>query len=246
MALSGEAVRGVIEYALNNRPVDAALGGTMAIANRAGRVMTGMRDWFYLRTFAELDLVAGEDEVILPSNFGKLDEQEGSESIVGAVSIVSDAELLSLRVNNPGGGGAVYKGAIFSKPNPLPNGGASSWVVALDRPVAVSQIAAFTVVYRRTWDAITSDTSELRFPEFMDELYLQVVTAYAKDWAFQEADGTGISIEDRLRDIRAGVVFASAARDDQPQNQFGELSGGHVGGASYYRDWGSNATVDGI
>jgi len=247
MALSVEACKGIIQHALNNATVDPLLGGELALMNRAGRVMTGMRDWYYLRQFATLDLDAGSDEVVLPADFHKMDEQEATQSVVGAVSLVSDKELLRLRENTVSGSGFVYKGAIFAKDNPAVNGGAKSWILRLDREVSVSMQEAFTIVYRRGWEAITSDSDEVNLFDFMDELYLQVLRAYVADYQQDGAGSKGFrSLDERLEQIRRGSVFAAAARDDQPQVQFGEIEGGHIGGGTMIRDWGSDSTVDGI
>jgi len=247
MALSAQACKGIIQHALNNAPVDPLLGGELALMNRAGRVMTGMRNWFYLRRMATLDLIAGSDEVLLPADFHKIEAQKATESIIGAVSLVGDVELLKLRESTVSGSGFTYKGAVFAKDNPGVNGGIKSWVLKLDRTVSTTMNDAFSIVYRSGWQEITSDADEVDIFEFMDELYLQVLRAYVADYQQENVNAKGFrTLDERLAQIKAGVVFAAAARDDQPQAQFGEIEGGHIGGGTMIRDWGSDSTVGDI
>lgn len=247
MTLSAEAARGHIDYALNSAGVDPLIGGHMAMINRAGRVMSGMRNWAYLRRIAELDLVAGEYDVDMPSDFVKLEAQESSETIVGAVSLVGMQELLRLRANVASGSGNNYRGAIFAKDNAATNGGPPTYVLKLDRPVVTAQSNAFTIVYYTGWQSVSEDTNEIKIPEFMDELFLQVLRAYVQDYAFENMNGKNYrSLDERMRGIYRGVIFEAACRDDQPQDEFGAIEGGHTEEGSYFRDWGSDSTVGDI
>lgn len=247
MALSVSSIGSIMEHSLRSREVAAALGGNIAAMNRVARVVASLRDWRFLKRIASLDLTAGEDHTPLPGDFGKLWAQEASRNVVGAVKLVSDDELIRLRENTAANGGSTYQGAIFAADNTSGSGGAQTWRIELDRPVQVSQTNAFTIVYRRDWRDMTSEEDELSMPPYMDELYLQVLRAYVQDYQFESRGRRGaVSFDQRLEGIVRGQTYRAAISMDTNQIEYGEITGGHVDVGHVYRDWGSNATVEGI
>lgn len=233
MALSAQSVEGIIKHALSGAAVSPELGGAKALMNRGGRVMMGLRWWRWARTIATLDLVAGQTYVELPIDFGSLDAQAPGSGLVGCLELVSDTELIEARANAVGGSPGAYLAAEFTRPNPL-GAGQPIRVLELDRAVAVNTLAAFTACYFRKWPEVVLDSDEIAFPDYMDELYLQIVRGMAQQYQFEHKSPQVFrSWDERLAQIKAGETYASAARQDETQNEFGAMAGGHViGGGS--------------
>jgi hypothetical protein len=84
-------------------------------------------------------------------------------------------------------------------------------------------LGALRMFYRARWGRISTDTTTIDVPAFMDALLLQVVRAFARGYVREDAG----SLSARLEEIHQGPVFRAAVKSDGAiQPHFGTLRNG--------------------
>lgn len=82
---------------------------------------------------------------------------------------------------------------------------------------------AFRLFYRARWARLSTDSTQVAIPEFVEALYLQVARAFARGYV-REDQG---SLDGRLSEIQFGPLFMAAKKSDGAiQAYFGKLKNG--------------------
>lgn len=214
MALTLSRCYAHIQHALHGRNPSAQIA-PLEIVNVAGKHVCNMLDWAWLeRPATDLDFVAGQSYVTLPSDFGKVIDIR-TQAITSAFQMVSLADFNERSTYDIASTLDTYGAIVYS-----------SGVARLEvfpEPTS-SATAALRLFYKGAWVDADDDTDDLttQFPPFMEPLFLEAVRAFAVGW---EEDGLDVMLERLMR----GRAFADAAQADQGvQGEYGRITGGSV------------------
>lgn len=154
--------------------------------------------------------------VDLPDDTREIIAIRGTGSNRYAVTLTSLEEILRVRedfsVNDAHWYGAISY--VGSPPSPIleiaPGSGAN-------------QIGALRMFYRARWARLSSDSTTVEVPEFMEALLIQLARAFARGYVRE--DQASLSV--RLAEIQSGPAFIAAVKSDGAiQPYFGTLQNG--------------------
>jgi hypothetical protein len=142
-----------------------------------------------------------------------------SISNVGGVALISLEDLLEKRarsVSITASTGLYYGAVVFSGSPPVP-------ILEIWPSPSANTTGAFRIVYRSRWAAVTTDSEEIDIPEWTEDLYIQIVRAYAAGYERSKV----ASLHVRLAEIQASPIFDAARRSDgMVQPKYGILRNG--------------------
>lgn len=218
-----------IQHALYGRNPSSQLS-ELEILNASGKHTCNMFDWAWLeRPAADLDLVAGQSYVTLPTDFGKVIDIR-AQSITSAFSMISLSSLNERKTYDLSGTTDVYGAIAYS-------GGVARLEIWPD-PTS-NESDALRLFYRGAWVDANQDTEDLddQFPPFMEPLFLEVLRAFAEGWESN-------ALAEMLERVHMGRAFSAAASADQGvQSEFGRITGGSV---CQRRSYGTNSSPWGV
>ena len=142
-----------------------------------------------------------------------------SISSVGGVSLTSLKHVLQARSSTAAitaSTGLYYAAVVFqgSPPRPL----LEIWPTPSDNTTG-----AMRIFYRSRWAEVTTDSREVDVPDFVNDLLVWIVRAYAAGYVRSEV----ASIHQRLAEVKASPMFQVAARSDgMTQPSVGPITGG--------------------
>lgn len=225
MTLSMNLVLGTLRHAIGGGALSTDLGGGLDLANRAGKSMTAMFPWRYLRRSAALDTVATQDHIDLPLNTAEVEDVQGS----GPLNFYVQKSTL-LEINRWRSSVAEYENprvflwafgtADLASSAPQPR-------IELYPTPDVSTSSALLAIYRLGWTDLGDDDDVVPIPWYMEELYLELVRETAKGLEGDTMDGTSPTTFDRRDRLRASSTFSDAVDQDvRAQPNLGVPSGG--------------------
>lgn len=142
-----------------------------------------------------------------------------SISSVGGISLTSLKQVLQARSSTASitaSTGLYYAAIVFSGSPPRPL--LEIWPTPSDNTTG-----AMRIFYRSRWAEVTADTSEIDIPDFIHDLLIYIVRAYAAGYV----RGDVASIHERLAAIHNSPILAVAKRSDgMIQPYFGAINGG--------------------
>lgn len=168
--------------------------------------------------------VQANSAVILPANCnGQLNANSTYSNINEVFDLVSQQELVNLRAgyNLPTVGH--YVGAVFVGMNLTTAGGDPSYRLELYPKPAAANAKLLTLSYGYAWKAADVDTAQLRMPEWIEGLYIEVLRAVVHGYEMEEE----ANVVDRINQVRSSSTFMDAVyHDSLMQPSFGTLRGG--------------------
>lgn len=195
------------------------------IANEAGEWLYGIEEWASLqRPLAELSLVAGQEWITLPTDFGRLVSDRittrtgfGHTLRLETIDVVRDA-----RSSNPAGNSLAYVGCITHSGPGL--AGLRSMARLDIGPVPGAGAAdVFLLAYKAGWREVADGSDHILVPSWMESVYVEAATAFVGGRE-QEEDGR---LEDRLdRLLGSSLMLALRNRDLSIHAELGPLRGG--------------------
>lgn len=181
------------------------------------------------------------DFILLPDDLAEIIGYDATESLVNSLRLTTLQHLLELRTSSVTLSSWNFHGAImhvseFAGGPPVP--GLSLW------PEPGSDDSGpLTIIYRKRWKNLVSDTQNCNIPTHLEPLYIQLLRSFGQSY---DNDYDGPSLMDRVDRIRNSDLFASAAAmDDNIQRDFGILRGGAVESGAVWFDWGFHSTIGG-
>lgn len=219
MTLTLERAIRHVKHALG-RDTDPDLN-PVEIVNVAGQHLVSMFEWSWLeRPAVELDLVASQNYVDLPLDFGKaISVQVNSQISKFTWTPLSD--ILRKRASDLSVSGLQYWGGIeYSSPT---SSAAPTPRLALWPTPASSVTDGLLLYYRAKWPGVTNDSYLVPVPDFIEPLMLELIRAFAIGWEESESASVG----EMVARVEAGPIALAAMTNDQgTQWDFGRVEGG--------------------
>jgi hypothetical protein len=212
------------EFALMGKASPAI--GALRVVNIAGRAMFGLADWNWKRREpVSLALVAAQEYVSLPTDFGEVVALSVNNSIIQTFEWVSPQRLIDLRTNVLADLTGKYFGCI-SWPRVNDVSVAPNPARIEIAPTPSSNITeAMLLVYDAGWVDVNSDDDYIQIPSFMEPLFYEVIDAIALGMHFAREGTMG----ERLTRVKANDLYRSARRQDLNQQlTLGLMEGGQI------------------
>lgn len=195
------------------------------VANEAGEWLYSIEEWNALcRPLAELSIVANQEWIDLPADFGRMlgDKITTTTGFGYSLRMGTMDEVRDARSVQPGGNSLAYVGCI-AHTGPVLAGPRS--LARLEIGPIPSQAAAnvFLLAYKAGWKEVTDSSDHILVPSWMQSVYVEVATAFVGGRE-QEEQGT---LNDRLAAVLVGpLMIALRNRDLSIQTEFGPMRGG--------------------
>lgn len=207
-------------------PEDDAIG----LINRAGEQLVSLHDWNWCQRKATLSLTNNQAYVDLPYSIRSLIGVQSPMGVDGAgagagVALTTVQELVDRRNDSLSSSppASKYLGAVIGAPDESSGGdGRVIWRLELwPTPSVDSGGEDLDIFYRQGWvDVDNAATTKLELPRWCEQLFLEILKAYAKGTEAQEV----ASLDARLLEIVGGITFKSAVmRDSVAQPSYGPV-----------------------
>lgn len=189
--------------------------------NDAGRYLCTMRQWNFLaRDPLNLDFVAAQAYIALPSDFGQLLSIAGQNSIAQPFRMTSMQQILELRTSLIAVSSGAYVGALDHPTQVNVTTVPAAPKLQLYPTPASNETAALVCQYRAGWTALSSATDVANIPAAFDGLLDELVAAWVKGKARN-------ALQAMLGEVENGPMVANLNRyDGGEQNDFGPPEGG--------------------
>lgn len=190
----------------------------LVLVNLAGRHLTTMHEWQWLKRSTTFSLVASQNYVALPADFDSLIAMMGQDGLQ-QITPTTEQEILFYRQNS-GLGAGTFRAAIgyrdLGAADPSP-------VIELDQEPTANETDWGQIYYFSGWQDITSEEDEVEMPRWMEPLFYLLFD----QWLFGSEEHDVAPLTGRLDAIRTGSVYRDARRkDDSLQESFGPIVGG--------------------
>lgn len=217
-----------IRHTLRAEPPSAL--GALGIINEAGSTLLTLHGWKFMEYVADLDIVAGQTWIDLPTDFQELIAYE-AVSPFNVLRPTSMAHLLRMRATTPS---PAAWGYYFYIGNERPSGATPTRKrMELSWSQATSLAAAFTIQYRAGWTAVAGDATYVPVPDFIAPLMRRLTRAVARGYGEEDEGAMG----QRLNEIMSGPEFTGAVvTDAMVQPSFGQRRGGALQMLSKYEE----------
>lgn len=195
---------------------------TVMLCNQAGHHLTSMHAWEWLkRPAVALSLVAGQEFVKLPADFGRAIVNQGA-LISGGFKWATFEYVISLRSQSVQVTGPWwYVGALVHRPS-IAGGALESRVEVYPTPTA-SDNTTYKAAYYAAWTDLRDDRQAIPIPGSIELLYLELVFALAQ--GYEEHDIAGLSA--RVSALSGSEIFTRAvAYDGSRVSNIGQMGGG--------------------
>lgn len=194
------------------------------LVNEAGRFMTNLRAWSYLRApDAFLSIVANQEYIDLPQGYGRLLAVDAVQTTNGYARWVSPETMNAARAR-PTTANALLQFVSIGWSAPGTTAPVSQRLQVY--PAQTAAVAnAFRIQYLATWTELAggNDFAAIPVDGCMDTLLRQCVIAFFNGY-LKEAEET---LDDRLAAIVNGATLRQAAvYDGMRQSQMGPVLGG--------------------
>ncbi len=196
------------------------------VVNDAGNHLYTMHRWkFADRAPVDLNLVANQEWIDLPDDFGQIIRlARGTDSIVLTTPFEMN-QRRALGVTTTDSTGNTFHGTIGLRPDKTVSGRplAPRTTVLLLQPTPVADgTAAVVMDYRAGWTTLVAPSDPAVVPVYTENLLKALVRAFALG---VEED----SLEERLERVQASRIFRTcAAHDGTVQQSWGHISGSAV------------------
>jgi hypothetical protein len=220
MAFSAQRALEIVEHTLGTKQPQLGL----TIINDAGRELCNMHSWrFLLRPAASLNLIADQDFVSLPADFGSIISVQRANfpnSIcLTTVDNVAQLRALNTAMTTP----YEWQAALSSRQDAA--GGAPTDVLELWPTPAVTDPDGITLYYRAKWMELETDTDYAAIPVELETLYGEMVRAFAR--GYEEEDQETLS--ERVARIMMGPIYLSAKKSDGRKQRYWGVPRGGLG-----------------
>lgn len=217
-----------IRHALGNSDPGAPLS-LVEIVNAAGHELTGMHTWSWLdRTTDDYGIVAGQNYVSLPSDFGRLVYVEAAD---GSFTVEPAAQATVLRERSSGGNEAFCLKFYVGQSAPTTSSGPVARLeINWNTPAANADLL---IAYRARWADVGTDTVACPVPDYMRPLFIEVLRATAQGWEEEQV----ASKTERMNAVYQSATFLAAKRiDDEQQFTYGPIRNGPVQFGAFERN----------
>lgn len=159
----------------------------------------------------------------LPSDFRKVLSIVPTEGLVSSFTFTNMASIAAMRANGINVSGLVYWGAITYGRNRATTGGQPVPRLEIYPTTQTSVSNALKLNYVAGWQTLTSDSVVVEIPDFVDNLYIQLVRSFARAYAQEDT----AQLDVRLSVIHKGPLYKAAIdRDGEVQGNMGQMLGG--------------------
>lgn len=131
------------------------------------------------------------------------------------VTLTSLAEVLNARENTGPNDAHFYAALSFAGTPPVP-------VLEIGPGAGSNQSGPLRMFYRRRWTRLSSDSTIIDVPQYVEALLLQIVRAFARGYVREDNS----TLDERLAVIHAGPVFQAARKSDGGIQPFSRTRGG--------------------
>jgi hypothetical protein len=142
-----------------------------------------------------------------------------SISSLGGVTLTTLAHILEMRRSSASitaSTGYYWGAVVFSGSTPKP-------ILEIYPSPSANATGALRISYRSRWSDLSTDTSQIDIPDFVQDLFLFIARAYAAGYVRNDV----ASIHARLEEIQDGPIFRAATMSDgATQPYYGQLRGG--------------------
>lgn len=168
----------------------------------------------------------------LPSDLRKIISINATEGLVSQFTFTDMTSLNRARASGIVTAPLAYVGALSWGRNRATTGGAPVPRLELYGTFPANISDALKLTYVAGWTNITSDTTSIEIPDFIDILYIQLVRTFAR--AYAQEDEAQLDL--RLEVIHKGRTFRAAKdRDGEMQPTLGMMLGGAAQEYDYYQ-----------
>lgn len=139
----------------------------------------------------------------LPDDVRDIIAIHGTGTLRQHVTLTTMAEVLRIREETSTNDAHWYAALSYVGSPPTP-------ILEIAPGAGSNATGALRMFYRSRWARLSTDSTLVDVPSFMEALLVQVVRAFTRGIVRED----GGSLDARLRDIHAGPVFAAAAKSD--------------------------------
>jgi len=226
MSLTYSACKSIVSENLGGDPAVLDAG---SIVNAAGRLLYNMRQWRFARAGpVGLGVTDGSDKVSLPSDFGGMVSLTGSTST--PINIIDTEHFGLLKAGAVAWPGSGYAGIITGDTSGFTPVAASLRVYPTPSADASD---VFQLVYTRNWTALASDAAYAQIPDYMEPLFIEVLTETAR--GYDEDDTAGLTV--RMNGIRSGRVYRDTLESEARRYQVRSTLSNGVGQMPVTNRW---------
>lgn len=227
--------------------IEHALGGSLSvslnalsIANRAGRGLCRAHPWQWLkRNSTTINFVADQTYIDAPSGLARVTGYDATSGTMKTLVFTTLQTIVELQTSTVDVDNFAYYLALLYAPR---TGGGPPYkrFRIYPTPSADDNTGPITVYYDAEWTELTDDDEYVSIPEWMEDIYLEVLARYVKGY---EEDDTG-TVADRMELLKRSELWKDAVSyDSSVQPNIGPLRGGAVASGMRFKDWGSGETV---
>ncbi len=131
------------------------------------------------------------------------------------VTLTSLAELLMVREDFSSNDAHFYAAVSYAGQPPIP-------ILEIAPGAGSNQLGALRLFYRQRWTRLSSDSSLIAVPEYIEALLVQVVRAFARGYVREDNS----TLDERLQMIQAGPIFGMAKKSDGAVQPYSRTRGG--------------------
>lgn len=201
------------------------------IVNEAGRYLVAMHSWSFLnRPVADLNFVANQAYVSLPTDFGRLVHVDAASTLDNHVTVTTLDVVQYLRAS-PVDDPFNYHVALEYATQSSATAAQAVPRLAIYPTPGSNATAALKLVYQAGWTELSANTSVANIPIEFDPLLVQLVRAIAMGY-LNESDGER-SVVARIDAIEGSeMVRRLKSNDGMKQPSLGPMTGGIAQGSS--------------
>lgn len=223
-----------IRHALAGEPSDEF--PYQEILNDAGEWLISAHRWGWITPEpADVDTVADQEYVSLPSDFREVVSIDVSDGFTSTIEPTTREHILFLRSSPLDASSFNFYYALGWRQL----SGTMTSVLEVWPTPSASETGKFKLWYRKTWTRIASDSTALEIPPWMEPLLKRVCRAFAQGVEEEQTDrpaGSRIDVDDLLERVMAGPIWEAAVDQDRMvQQDYGPMRGGHLEGLPHHR-----------
>jgi len=131
------------------------------------------------------------------------------------VTLTSLAEVLQAREDAGPNDAHFYAAISYAGTPPVP-------ILEIAPGAGSNQAGALRLFYRQRWARLSSDSTLIAVPEYIEGLLVQIVRAFARGYVREDNS----TLDERLAMIHAGPVFQAARKSDGAIQPYSQTRGG--------------------
>ena len=201
----------------------------LGLVNEVGEIVCSHTEWAFLqRAPVTVDLIATQNYVTLPTDFGEFEVRGAiaTNGLTTFIKITTPDEYNDAVSFGVAPVGFSYIGTVYTPESPSTGPDPVPRLYIYPVP-STTQMGAVTILYRATWKRVTAAEDHLNLPVWMEPLFFECVLAYLKGLT-EHDNGTASERISKVLTPENTLYRGARRRDGFQQAVPGPMTGGHV------------------